>query len=173
MTVPRLLGLLILAAMMPGCNPERSAGDGGEAGSDPDAATGKTLGAQVVLPTEDYLKLPEYRDADPDYGARLLMQCRACHSFQPGGPSISGPNLHGVFGRAAGKLDGFPYSRALAEAEFIWTPEALDAWLEQPTRFLPGNRMIYPGMPDQEDRNALIAQLLRITDDSGTVSDRE
>ena len=128
--------------------------------------TAATLGAQVVLPTADYLELPEYKSADHAYGVQLAMQCRACHSFEPGEPSISGPNLHGVFGRAAGDVDGYPYSRALSEADFIWTPEALDAWLAQPTRFLPGNRMAYPGLRKQEDRNAVIAELLRLTNDS-------
>jgi len=128
--------------------------------------TAATLGAQVVLPTADYLLLPEYRNADPEYGARLVMQCRACHSFEPGGPAVSGPNLHGIFGRPAGDADGYPYSPALAEADFIWTPEALDAWLAQPMRFLPGNRMVFPGLNEQGDRHAVIAELLRLTNNT-------
>lgn len=135
---------------------------------DPGEVTAATLGAQVVLPTSDYLKLPEYESADREHGARLMQQCRACHSVAPDGPSISGPNLYGVFGRAAGAVDRYPYSSALAEADFIWTPEALDAWLAQPVRFLPGNRMAYPGLRKQEDRNAVIAELLRLTDDSAS-----
>jgi cytochrome c len=128
--------------------------------------TAETLGVQVVLPTADYLKLPAYQSADGELGARLVMQCRVCHSLEPGGPSISGPNLHGMFGRPVADVDGYPYSEALAEAAFIWTPEALDAWLAEPMRFLPGNRMAYPGLPVQEDRNAVIAELLRLTGDS-------
>jgi cytochrome c len=162
----RILLLLAVVASIAACGDPQSGGDSEETTREPGVVTAATLGAQVVLPTADYLKLPAYESADREYGARLIMQCRACHGFEPGGPSISGPNLHGVFGRAAGDVDGYPYSQALAEADFIWTPEALDAWLAQPMRFLPGNRMAYPGLPEYEERNAVIAELLRLTDDS-------
>lgn len=125
--------------------------------------TAATLGEQVVLPAADYLELPRYRDADAEYGSRLAMQCRACHSFGPGAAGPLGPNLYGLFGRAAGSQDRYPYSPALADANFYWTPRALDAWLAQPTRFLPGNRMAYAGLRNQQDRDALIAALLRLT----------
>lgn len=172
MIVSRVLALVattVIASVA--CSRQQPGDQAGAAAGDPGAVTAATLGAQVVLPTPDYLKLPEYQQADREYGARLTMQCRACHSFERHGPSISGPNLYGVFGRPAGGVDGYPYSPALADADFIWTPEALDAWLERPMRFLPGNRMAYPGLPDQEDRAALIAELLRITDDSGPEDD--
>jgi cytochrome c len=162
----RILLLPAVVASMAACGGPQSGGDSVQTTQEPGAVTAATLGAQVVLPTADYLQLPEYESADREYGARLVMQCRACHGFEPGGPSISGPNLHGVFGRAAGGVDGYPYSEAFAEADFIWTPEALDAWLAEPIRFLPGNRMPYPGLREQEDRNAVIAELLRLTDDS-------
>ena len=158
--------LLAASALLAACGGPESGGRNAAVDSDPNIITAATLGAQVVLPTADYLKLPEYANADPAYGARLAMQCRACHSFEKGGPSVSGPNLYGVFGREAGEVDGYPYSNALADADFIWTPEALDAWLMQPMRFLPGNRMAYPGLREQSDRNAVIAELLRVTDAS-------
>ena len=77
-----------------------------------------------------------------------------------------GPSLHGMFGMAAGSSDTFDYSEALRDAGFIWTPRALDAWLKQPGRFLPGNRMVFAGVLDEGDRNDLIAYLLQAT--SGT-----
>lgn len=163
---PRNLALLTVAAWIAACGDPQSGGGALEATQDPGGVTAGTLGAQVVLPTSDYLKLPEYESADRDSGKRLILQCRACHSVAPGAPSMSGPNLYGMFGRTAGALDGYPYSRALSEADFVWTPEALDAWLAEPMRFLPGNRMAYPGLRQQEDRDAVIAELLRLTDDS-------
>ena len=74
-----------------------------------------------------------------------------------------GPNLYGFFGKPAASVEGFTYSTALADAEFRWTPRALDAWLLQPAKFLPGNRMVYPGIASQSDRVDLIAYLLRVT----------
>jgi len=78
-----------------------------------------------------------------------------------------GPALHGFFGTKAGSRGGFDYSDVLRRADFVWTPEALDAWLAQPGRFLPGNRMTFGGVLKQEDRNDLIAYLLTATTDSG------
>jgi len=48
----------------------------------------------------------------------------------------------------------------LQEKDFVRTPAALDAWLADPARFLPGNRMAIPGISDASDRDNLIAYLL-------------
>ena len=74
-----------------------------------------------------------------------------------------GPVLHGMFGARAGSRDGFDYSPVLREAQFVWTPRALDAWLAQPGRFLPGNRMTFAGVLRKSDRDDLIAYLLQVT----------
>lgn len=157
--LPVLALLLLLAACgRPG---QENASD--ESAREHAVLTAANLGEQVVLPTRDYLQLPRYANANRELGERLVMQCRACHSFQRGGPTLIGPNLHGFFGRRAGSGGGYAYSPVLREADFIWTPEALDAWLAQPAAFLPGNRMVYAGLSEQADRDAAIAALLRLT----------
>lgn len=158
---PRAIAFPLLALVVGACGPEPE--DATEASLEPARLTAATLGEQVVLPTDDYLELPRYADANPETGQRLAMQCRACHSFERGGPHLIGPNLHDFFGRPVASMPGYGYSPALGEAEFIWTPEALDAWLAQPAAFLPGNRMAYAGLSEQTDRDAVIAALLRLT----------
>ena len=161
----RTLLFLVVAAVIAACGGPASDVDMQESDTKPGVLTAETLGEQVVLPTADYLELPEYKDADPEHGTRLAMQCRACHSFERDGPAVAGPNLHGIFGKQVAAATGFPYSPALASADFIWTPLTLDAWLAAPQQFLPGNRMAYPGLRNAADRNALIAALLRLTTD--------
>ena len=73
--------------------------------------------------------------------------------------------LHGFFGRQTGVIEGYAFSPALANSEFRWTPDALDAWLAQPAVFLPGNRMAYAGLRKEDDRRAVIAWLLQATAD--------
>lgn len=125
--------------------------------------TAATLGEQAVLTPSDYLSEPRYADASRERGAAYARVCRACHSLQQGGPHMIGPALYGFFGSAAGSRDGYEYSPVLANADFVWTPRALDAWLAQPGRFLPGNRMSFAGLMQQSDRNDLIAYLLAAT----------
>ena len=44
-------------------------------------------------------------------------------------------------------------------ADLIWNDETLDAYLEKPNRYIVGNRMSFAGLPDPEDRAAVIAYL--------------
>jgi len=97
--------------------------------------------------------------ANLENGRRLYRRCSACHTLGDGGPHLVGPNLHGLFGRAVGSESGFGYSQALQDADFIWTPEQLDNWLQSPRSFLPGNRMSFAGLREDADRRDVIAYL--------------
>lgn len=124
------------------------------------SVTAAELGDQTVLTAEDHLATAPYAGADPERGRKLYLQCRACHTIEAGGRTLAGPNLHGMFGRQVAADSDFPYSQALREADFVWTPRALDAWITNPYVFLPGNRMSYAGMYRAEDRRHLIAWML-------------
>ena len=100
-----------------------------------------------------------YDQADLENGRRVFARCRSCHTITEGGPNMTGPNLYGVFGRQAGSQPGFNYSKPLKSAGFLWDAERLDHWLENPRTFLPGNKMSFPGLPDETDRRDLIAWL--------------
>lgn len=101
-----------------------------------------------------------YNEADYKSGQRVFKQCATCHRLDPKDGHRVGPNLHGFFGREAGSLDDFKYSKALAEADFTWTPEQMEAWLAGPKKFLPGNRMSFAGVPRESQRHDVIAYLL-------------
>ncbi|MBA4805514.1 MAG: cytochrome c family protein [Brevundimonas sp.] len=149
---PALAAVLLLLA---------ACGDGGGTTSQPAASP-----AQAPAPATDAEKaailasLPApWSAGDIENGRRVFARCRACHTLTEGGPNMTGPNLHGVFGRVAGSKDGFNYSPALREAGFAWDAERLDHWLENPREFLRGNKMSFAGIRDAEDRRDLIAFL--------------
>lgn len=135
------------------------------AGAPPEpVVTAETLGSQDIMATAGYLTLPPYDSADREKGRKLAQLCRACHTLDEGGADMIGPNLYGFFGAKAGTRPSFQYSDALKNANFVWTPRALDAWLREPARFLPGNRMTFVGVSYERDRKDLIAYLLEATD---------
>ncbi len=105
-----------------------------------------------------------YNTANYDKGRRQYSTCRSCHLLAEGAGHRVGPNLHGMFGRKIGALEGFKYSKAVQEADFEWTPEKLDAWLASPRKFLPGNRMTFAGISNETQRRNLIAYLMVETD---------
>ena len=112
-------------------------------------------------PNAEFASLPApYNTADYALGKRTFKLCVSCHLTAEGAGNLVGPNLHGLFGREIGTLEGFVYSDALMEADFIWEPGHLDEWLTNPRAFLPGNRMSFAGVRRPEDRLALIAYLM-------------
>ena len=98
-------------------------------------------------------------EGDPETGARVYRACAACHSLEPG-KHRTGPSLAGIWAKKAGTVEGFHrYSPALESAAVSWSERTLDAWLADPEAFIPGNRMTFPGVRDQQARADLIAYL--------------
>ena len=76
----------------------------------------------------------------------------------------TGPNLDNLFGRKAGTSESYTrYSKALQEADFVWTEQLLDEWLQKPNTFLPGNKMQFAGLRKEQDRRDLMAYLREAT----------
>lgn len=96
---------------------------------------------------------------DPARGAQLYRACAACHSLEPD-RNMTGPSLHGLWGRRAGGLASFTrYSPALKAADLSWGAQTLNPWLQDPAHFIPGNRMTFAGIKDAKARADLIAYL--------------
>merc|ERR1712072_346885 len=63
---------------------------------------------------------------DAKKGAKLFKaKCAQCHTCEPNGNNKQGPALHGVFGRASGTVDGFPYSEANQNSGIVWSSSSL------------------------------------------------
>jgi len=102
-------------------------------------------------------------DAEIAKGKRQFNKCRACHTLTDNGKKRQGPHLASLLGRASASIDGFKYSDALKNANLTWDEATLDAWLQSPRKYLPGNRMVFVGLRKPADRAALIAYLKEAT----------
>jgi len=79
------------------------------------------------------------------------------------GTDGTGPHLNDVVDRAKAAVAGFGYSEAiLAMADQAWTPENLNAFLENPKGYMPGLKMSFAGLPKVEDRANVIAYLASV-----------
>lgn len=93
-------------------------------------------------------------------GETLFSECSACHAMQEGAHGV-GPSLAGIAGRRAATIDGFRYSPALRRATLTWSAQTLDAFIADPQKVVPGNRMPYSGLAQERDRADLVAWILR------------
>ncbi len=119
---------------------------------------------QAAELSPEFADLPApYSEASYATGKRVFKLCSTCHTVTEDGPNTIGPNLYQIFGRQVGSAEGFNYSNAVKDADFIWSPEQLDQWLENPREFLPGNRMTFQGVRKPADRTAVIAYLMAET----------
>jgi cytochrome c2 len=92
-------------------------------------------------------------------GESVFRRCQACHQVGPDAQTRVGPVLTGVVGREAATVEGFNYSEAMQEAGangLVWTEEELNSYLEAPREKVPGTNMAFPGLPNEEDRLAVI-----------------
>lgn len=95
-------------------------------------------------------------EGDAAHGRQIYeSRCIACHS--PDANRV-GPMHRGVFGRKAGALPGYAYSKALKGADFVWNDETLDRWLANPQELVPGQKMNFK-VAEAEDRADIIAYL--------------
>ncbi|MDE1939609.1 MAG: c-type cytochrome [Alphaproteobacteria bacterium] len=103
-------------------------------------------------------------DGEQAGGEKIFQDnCSSCHTVIADEGSGLGPNLHGLFGRHAGTLEGFGYSAAMQSADVVWSAKTLDIYLTDPAKFVPGNRMPFVGIKDDKQRHALIAYLAAAT----------
>ena len=102
-------------------------------------------------------------DVDIDAGKKIFRKCKVCHTLKAGGKNKIGPNLHSVIGRDAGTVDGFKYSKAMKESGIVWNEKMLRAFLTNPKKFIPGNKMPFPGLRKDEDLKDIIAYLKTLT----------
>lgn len=118
-----------------------------------DTGASEDAGEEAGVPFADLLAA-----ADVAAGEKVFAKCKACHKLD--GTNGTGPHLDGIVDKAKAASEGFAYSPALAAMSGeSWTPENLDAFLENPRGYVPGTKMGFAGLPNPEERANLVAWL--------------
>ena len=95
-------------------------------------------------------------------GRQVAVKCWTCHDLA-GTVKKVGPSLLGVYGRRSGIAPGYEGSDAMRSASIVWDDRSLGAFLASPGAFVPGNRMVSPGVSDPAQRANLLFYLRHVT----------
>jgi cytochrome c len=95
-------------------------------------------------------------------GRAVAVPCWTCHDLA-GTVQKVGPSLLGLYGRQSGRAPNYSASPALLSASIVWDDRMLGAFLSSPSRFIPGNGMVSPGVQDSAALSDLLFYLRHVT----------
>ncbi|MBJ6126866.1 c-type cytochrome [Microvirga splendida] len=96
---------------------------------------------------------------DAAAGEKVFAQCRACHQIGESAKNAVGPVLNGLIGRHSGSVEGYNYSPANKNSGLTWDEATFRNYIKDPRAKVPGTKMIYAGLKDEQRVNDLIAYL--------------
>jgi len=122
------------------------------------------IGAASVLIVGLSMTAASAQSGDAARGQRVFnLQCKACHTLEKGGASVTGPNLHGVFGRKAGTATGFEFSEAMKKSGIVWDDATIADYNRDPKGKVPDTKMVFNGVKNAGQLADLVAYLKEAT----------
>jgi cytochrome c2 len=125
----------------------------------PEEPAGEAAPAEAAPAAEEATQVA----GDPAAGEAFARRCVACHSFEEGGANKVGPNLWGVVGRPVASVEDYAYSEAMTAfsegGAKVWDPGTLHAYLADPRGVVPGTKMVFPGIKNEDDLANVVAYL--------------
>jgi cytochrome c len=101
----------------------------------------------------------EVRAQDAAAGEKVFGVCKTCHQIGENAKNGVGPVLNGLIGRKAGSVPGYAYSAANKDSGFTWDEPTFREYIKDPKAKVPGTKMIYVGLKDEQKTNDLVAFL--------------
>ena len=107
----------------------------------------------------------EARAQDATAGEKVFVVCKACHQIGENAKNIVGPVLNGIIGRKAGSVGGYSYSDANKDSGITWDEATFREYIKDPKAKVPGTKMVYAGLKDEQKSNDLVAFLKQFDTD--------
>jgi cytochrome c len=101
----------------------------------------------------------EVRAQDAEAGEKTFAVCKACHQIGETAKNSVGPILNGLIGRKSGSVAGYSYSAANKDSGITWDEATFREYIKDPKAKIPGTKMIYAGLKDEQKITDLIAFL--------------
>ena len=105
---------------------------------------------------------------DVDAGKTSFNKCRACHDIGEGAKNKVGPVLNGLEGRKSGSIEGYSYSDANKNSGITWSKETFLEYIRDPKAKIPGTKMVFAGIKNENEANNLWAYLASFDKDGKT-----
>jgi len=102
---------------------------------------------------------------DAAAGEKTFAVCKACHQIGETAKIGVGPVLNGVIGRRAGTYPGYSYSEANKNSGLTWDDATFREYIRDPKAKVPGTKMIYAGLKDEQKATDLLAYLKQFDSD--------
>lgn len=96
---------------------------------------------------------------DAAAGEKVFAVCRACHQVGETAKNVVGPKLNGLIGRQAGSVEGYNYSEANKKSGITWDDATFAEYIKNPKAKIPGTKMVYAGLKDEQKIKDLTAFL--------------
>ncbi len=96
---------------------------------------------------------------DAAAGEKVFGVCKLCHQIGENAKNGVGPVLNGVIGRKAGSVAGYSYSDANKNSGITWDEATFREYIKDPKAKVPGTKMAYAGLKDEQKTNDLVAFL--------------
>ena len=120
----------------------------------------RLVGLGLLIAAAALLTQTAHAEADIAAGEALFKRvCGNCHNVGPGARAAFGPQLNGIFGRHAGATQDYRYSPAMQQADLVWDRETLSAFIKDSDSVVPGNKMRFWGIGDQQKIDSLLLYL--------------
>ncbi len=104
-------------------------------------------------------------------GKKVFKKCRACHAVGKKAKNKVGPHLNDLFGRTAGALEGYKFSKAMKAAGadgLVWNNDTIDQFVTKPKKLIKKTKMAFAGLKKEKDRANLMAYLKSFDSDAGS-----
>jgi len=99
------------------------------------------------------------RAQDAAAGEKVFLLCKTCHQVGDSAKNAVGPVLNGLFGRKAGTVAGYSYTNSNKNSGITWDEATFSEYIKDPKAKVPGTKMAFAGVKDEQKIKDLIAYL--------------